>query len=171
MSALRVSRTGLPFSQLSATASISAFASITSAMALSTAACSVADASPQASLAAWAASRASSTSSGVDSATSVIGSAVAGVRSTRYLPCVGANHLPPMKFSYLGATETMLPDWPGGTYFISLLLQGFERLCHANLVVGTFFDVALDSERGAVEIRRGVVVLGVRAFLDMSSAK
>src|ERR1035437_5986794 len=127
MSAAKVSRTGLPFSQLSATASISAFFSITSAMALSTAARSVADASPQASLAACAASRASSTSSGVDSATSVIGPAVAGVRSTRYLPCVGAIHLPPMKFSYLGATETMLPGWPGGTYFMSLLLQGSKN--------------------------------------------
>src|SRR5665647_1597518 len=58
---------------------------------------------------ACAASRASSTSSGVESATSVIGPAVAGVTLTRYLPCVGANHLPPMKFSYLGLTETMLP--------------------------------------------------------------
>jgi hypothetical protein len=32
--------------------------------------------------------------------------------------------LPPMKFSYLGSTETMLPGRPGGTYFMSLLLQG-----------------------------------------------
>jgi hypothetical protein len=29
-----------------------------------------------------------------------------------------------MKFSYLGSTETMLPGRPGGTYFMSLLLQG-----------------------------------------------
>ena len=85
MSALSVSRTGLPFSQLSATASISWFASMGSAMALSTAARSVAEASPHASLAAWAASSASSTSSGVESATSVIGPAVAGLRSTRVL--------------------------------------------------------------------------------------
>ena len=126
MSAFRVSRTGLPFSQLSATASISWFASIASAMALSTAARSVVDASPQASLAACAASSASSTSSGVDSATSVIGPAVAGDRLTRYLPWVGANHFPPIKFSYLGATETMLPGCPGGTYFIVLLLQGLH---------------------------------------------
>jgi hypothetical protein len=28
-----------------------------------------------------------------------------------------------MKFSYLGSTETMLPDRPGGTYFMSSLLQ------------------------------------------------
>src|SRR5665647_925185 len=66
---------------------------------------------------------ADSTSSGVESATSVLGPAVAGFRSTRYLPCVGASHLPPMKFSYLGATVTMLPGWPGGTYFMSLLLR------------------------------------------------
>jgi hypothetical protein len=31
-----------------------------------------------------------------------------------------------MKFSYLGSTETMLPDRPGGTYFISWLLQGIS---------------------------------------------
>src|ERR1700730_8431654 len=123
MSAASVSRTGLPFSQLSATASMSLFFSIASAIALSTPARSEADASPQASFAAWAASNASSTSSGVESATSVIGPAVAGARSRRYLPCVGANHLPPMKFSYLGSTETMLPGWPGGTYFMSSLLQ------------------------------------------------
>src|SRR5450631_3066648 len=119
MSAPRVSRTGLPFSQLSATASISLFFSMASATALSTSARSVADASPQASLAACAASRASSISSGEESATSVIGAAVAGLRSTRYLPWVGANHFPPMKFSYLGSTETMLPGWPGGVYFMS----------------------------------------------------
>ena len=47
MSALRVSRTGLPFSQLSATASSSLCASIASAIALSTSARSVADFSPQ----------------------------------------------------------------------------------------------------------------------------
>jgi hypothetical protein len=29
-----------------------------------------------------------------------------------------------MKFSYLGSTETMLPGRPGGTYFMSSLLQG-----------------------------------------------
>jgi hypothetical protein len=25
-----------------------------------------------------------------------------------------------MKFSYRGCTETMLPAWPGGTYFIAV---------------------------------------------------
>ncbi len=99
MSAPSVSRTGLPFSQLSATANISLLASTRSAIALSTAARSAPVVSPHDSLAACAASRASSTSSGVESATSVIGRAVAGVRSTRYLPWVGAIHLPPMKFS------------------------------------------------------------------------
>src|SRR5580704_6880397 len=135
MSAASVSRTGLPFSQLSATASMSWFFSIASAIALSTFARSVADASPQASFAAWAASSASSTSSGVESATSVIGPAVAGVKSTRYLPCVGASHLPPMKFSYLGSTETMLPGRPGGTYFMSLLLQGTNNDQQGNPLV------------------------------------
>jgi hypothetical protein len=53
------------------------------------------------------------------SATALIGPAVAGAKSTRHLPCVGANHLPPMKFSYLGMTETMLPGRPGGIYFLS----------------------------------------------------
>src|ERR1700683_1779044 len=124
MSAASVSRTGLPFSQLSATASMSWFFSTTSATALSTSARSVADASPQASFAAWAASSASSTSSGVESATSVIGPAVAGAKSRRYLPGGGSSHLPPMKFSYLGSTETMLPGRPGGTYFMSSLPQG-----------------------------------------------
>jgi hypothetical protein len=31
-----------------------------------------------------------------------------------------------MKFSYLGSTETMLPGRPGGTYFISWLLEGIS---------------------------------------------
>src|SRR6185437_12609094 len=144
MSAARVSRTGLPFSQLSATASMSWFFSIASAIALSTSARSVADASPQASFAAWAASNASSTSSGVESATSVIGPAVAGARSRRYLPCVGASHLPPMKFSYLGSTETMLPGRPGGTYFMSLLLQGTSDDQQAD-AAGIGPDLAADS--------------------------
>src|SRR3984885_6309262 len=124
MSAASVSRTGLPFSQLSATARMSLFFSIASAIALSPPARSEADASPQASFAAWAASNASSTSSGVESATSVIGPAVAGAKFTRYFPCVGASHFPPMKFSYLGWTETMLPGKPGGTYFMSSLPSG-----------------------------------------------
>ena len=120
MSAARVSLTGLPFSQLSATASISVFASTASATAFRTAARSVADFSAHPSFAACAASSASSMSSGVESATSVIGPAVAGLRSVRYLPCVGASHFPPMKFSYRGSTFTMLSGWPGAMYFMAL---------------------------------------------------
>jgi hypothetical protein len=67
-SAARVSRTGLPLSQLSAAASISLFATIASATALSTSARSVAEASPHASFAACAASEASSPSAGIDCA-------------------------------------------------------------------------------------------------------
>ena len=82
MSAARVSRTGLPFSQLSATASISLFASMTSAIALRTRERSVVEVAAQAALALCAASRAISTSSPVERGTSVIGLPVAGVRST-----------------------------------------------------------------------------------------
>ena len=64
MSAASVSRTGLPFSQLSATASISRLSSIASATLFRTRERSVVEASPQASFAACAASSASSTSSG-----------------------------------------------------------------------------------------------------------
>jgi hypothetical protein len=84
MSAARVSRTGFPFSQDSATASISRLASITSAMRLRTAARSVSEASPQASLAAWAASRANSISSAPDFGTSVKGWPVAGLLFSEY---------------------------------------------------------------------------------------
>ena len=38
-----------------------------------------------------------------------------------FLNKVGASHLPPMKFSYRGATVTMLSAWPGGAYFIPAL--------------------------------------------------
>src|SRR6516165_2747262 len=119
MSAASVSRTGLPFSQLSVTASISRCSSMASAILFSTAARCAPGFSPHSSLAAWAASRASSTSSGVDSATSQIGFAVAGLRLTRYLPIAGGSHFPPMKFSYLGCTLTRLPVCPGGVYFMT----------------------------------------------------
>ena len=80
MSAASVSRTGLPFSQLSATASISRFASIASAIALSTFARSVADVAAQASFAACAASSASSMSAAVERGTSQNGWPVTGER-------------------------------------------------------------------------------------------
>jgi hypothetical protein len=99
MSAAIVSRTGFPFSQLSAIASSSRCSSIASATLFSTRARSVADASPQPVLAAWAASSASSTSAGADRGTSVNGSPVAGVRFSLYSPVVGGTQCPPMKFS------------------------------------------------------------------------
>ena len=99
MSAASVSRTGLPFSQLSATASISRLSSITSATLFRTRERSACEASPHASFAACAASSARSTSSGVERGTSVNGSPVAGVRFVEYSPCTGAIQWPPMKFS------------------------------------------------------------------------
>ena len=99
MSAASVSRTGLPFSHVSATASISRLASMASAIALRTAARSVSEASPQASFAAWAASSASSTSSGVERATSQNGLPLTGLMFVMYWPLTGATHLPPMKLS------------------------------------------------------------------------
>ena len=99
MSAAKVSRTGLPFSQLSATASICKFASMTSAILLSTAARSVSDVSAQAWRARCAASNANSTSSLVDLATSQKALPVTGEISFMYSPLTGATHVPPMKFS------------------------------------------------------------------------
>ena len=99
MSAARVSRTGLPFSQLSATASISRCSSIASAILFSTLERSVVDISPQPVFAAWAASSASSTSAFVERGTSVNASPVAGVRFSEYSPSTGGTQCPPMKFS------------------------------------------------------------------------
>jgi hypothetical protein len=84
MSAASVSRTGLPLSQVSATASSSVCSSIASAIRLRTRARSVSDVSPQVSRDAWAASRASSMSSLVDRGTSVNFRAFAGDRSCMY---------------------------------------------------------------------------------------
>ena len=83
MSAASVSRTGLPFSQLSATASISRFSSIASAILFRTRERSVVDDSAQASFAACAASSASSTSSEVERGTSVNGFARRGRQVVR----------------------------------------------------------------------------------------
>ena len=99
MSAAIVSLTGLPLSQLSATASGITFSSIASAIRFRTLERSVTEASPHASLAACAASSASSMSSAPDCGTSVNGSPVAGVRFAEYCPAIGATHSPPMKFS------------------------------------------------------------------------
>ena len=99
MSAASVSRTGFPFSQLSATASISRLASMRSAIALRTRARSVSEVSPHAARAAWAASSASSMSSAVEWATLVKGLPVAGLRFSRYSPWTAASHPPPTKLS------------------------------------------------------------------------
>ena len=80
----RVSRTGLPFSQVSATANISRFASMASAMRLRTAAALGQRCVAQASLAAWAASSANSTSSTVDRATSQNGFPLTGLTLAMY---------------------------------------------------------------------------------------
>ena len=113
MSAPSVSRTGLPFSHDSATASISRLASITSATRLRTEARSAREALPQAGAAAWAASRASSTSAAVDLATSQNGLPTTGLMFAMYLPPTGSTNFPPMKFPYRELTETMLPWVPG----------------------------------------------------------
>ncbi|CAM5233055.1 hypothetical protein SANTM175S_04818 [Streptomyces antimycoticus] len=70
MSTFRVSRTGLPFSQVSATAIFSRFSSIRSAIRLRAPARSATEARPQRSAAAWAASSASPTSAAEERATS-----------------------------------------------------------------------------------------------------
>ena len=79
MSAARVSRIGLPFSQVSATAMAGRFASIRSAIRFRMFARSAAEVRPQAGAAPCAASRARSTSSAVPRATSQKVSPVTGV--------------------------------------------------------------------------------------------
>lgn len=99
ISAASVSRTGLPFSQLSATASSSRWASIRSAILLSTEARSPADVAPQPGAAAWAASRASSMSSDVPRAISVNGRPLTGLGFSKYWPRVGGTYAPPIQWS------------------------------------------------------------------------
>ena len=98
-SAASVSRTGLPFSQHSATASISRLSSMRSAIRLRMLARSVALVVPQAAAAVWAASSASSTSLASERAISVNTAPVAGATFPKYRPAVGAIHFPPMKLS------------------------------------------------------------------------
>ena len=99
MSAASVSRTGLPLSQLSATASFSRFASIRSAILFRTLARSAAEVLPQAGAAACAASSASSTSSAVPRATSQNVCPLTGVGFSKYWPLTGATHSPPIQLS------------------------------------------------------------------------
>ena len=93
MSAASVSRTGLPFSQLSATASISRLRFDGVGDPVEDRGRSVSDVSPQASFAAWAASRANSTSSVVDLATSQNGRPFAGLTGP---PCTGPDRGDPV---------------------------------------------------------------------------
>lgn len=84
MSAASVSRTGLPLSHVSATASISRFCSIRSAILLRMFARAVGEVRPQESRAAWAASSAFSMSSAVERATSQKGLPVTGLMFSKY---------------------------------------------------------------------------------------
>jgi hypothetical protein len=99
MSAARVSRQALPFSQASAMATASRFCSIRSAILLRMFARSAIAVLPQAGAAACAASSAFSMSSAVPRATSVKVSPVTGVGFSKYCPLAGATYSPPMKWS------------------------------------------------------------------------
>src|SRR5690606_40676723 len=83
MSAFRVSRTALPLSQVSATASFSRLASIRSAILSRMLERSVGDVLPQAGAALWAASSASSMSSALERGISQKTSPVTGVIFSR----------------------------------------------------------------------------------------
>ncbi|MCY1226149.1 hypothetical protein D9M72_383710 [compost metagenome] len=99
MSALRVSRIGLPLSQDSATASISRFSSMRSAILFRMAARSATEVLPHEGAILCAASRASSMSSAVPRATSQNALPVTGVMFSKYWPLTGATHSPPIQFS------------------------------------------------------------------------
>ena len=99
MSAARVSRTGLPLSQVSASATAWRLASIRSAILFRITARSATLVLPQASFAAWAASRASSTSAASERATSHRTRPFTGEVFSKYRPLTGATQRPPMKLS------------------------------------------------------------------------
>ncbi len=99
MSALMVSRTGLPLSQLSATAIFSRFCSMRSAILFRMTARSAGAVLPQAGAAWCAASSASSTSSLVDRATSQNGWPLTGETFSKYMPLTGATRSPPIQLS------------------------------------------------------------------------
>lgn len=122
MSAASVSRTGLPFSQVSATAIFSRCSSSRFAILLRMLARSVAEVRPHRSAAACAASRASSTSAAEERATSQKTLPFTGDGLSKYRPSTGATHSPPMKLSYRGAKATMLPSVPGCAYTMAALL-------------------------------------------------
>ena len=99
MSALSVSRTGLPLSHVSATAIFSRFSSIRSAIRLRMSARSAGEVLFHVGAAAHAASRAASMSSAVPRPTSQNVLPVTGVGFSKYCPFFGATHSPPMKCS------------------------------------------------------------------------
>ena len=99
MSAARHSRTGLPFSHVSATAMASRFASMRSAMRVSTSARSAGEVFAHAGNAFQPASTAASTSFAVPRAISVNGLPVTGLMSSKYWPSAGGTYRPPMKWS------------------------------------------------------------------------
>jgi len=101
MSALMVSRIGLPLSIVSAVASSSRLASRRSAIFNSRLERCAGGVFAQLSAAACAASNASSTSSAPERAAWVYGLPVIGVITSKYSPLTGATHLPPIKLSYL----------------------------------------------------------------------
>ena len=101
MSALIVSRIGLPLSIVSAVANNSRFASKRSAILSNIFARSCTDVLPHLSAAACAASNANSTSAAPDRAALVYGKPVIGVITSKYSPLTGATHFPPIKLSYL----------------------------------------------------------------------
>ena len=98
-SAASVSRTGLPLSQVSPTASISRFASMRSAILLRMFARSAGAVLPHAGAAASAASNASSMSSAVPRAISQNTLPVTGDGFSKYWPLTGGTHWPPIQFS------------------------------------------------------------------------
>ena len=96
MSAARVSRTGLPFSQVSAIAMISRFSSIRSAILFRMLARSVGLVLPQLANACQATSTARSMSSLVPRPTSVNGLPLTGLTFSKYCPLTGSTNSPPM---------------------------------------------------------------------------
>ena len=100
MSAAKVSRTGLPLSQVSATAKSSKLASRRSAIFNSIFERVVAEDLLHCALALCAASSASSISSTLERGILVNTLPSTGEMLSKYSPFTGATHCPPMKFSY-----------------------------------------------------------------------
>ena len=96
MSAARVSRTGLPFSHVSATAISSRCCSIRSAMRFRITERSAGLVLPQAAKAFQATSTARSMSSTVPRPTSVNGLPLTGLMFSKYWPLAGSTNSPPM---------------------------------------------------------------------------